>query len=115
MKNVISDQKAMSESLEKARQEGAFEKKILIGKGQYISGNKFTGIKKGGKGEPFSHYNEQITIVVKGCIEFHLEDKVIILKAGDTVFVPANAVHYGIALEDSTVIDIFSPPRDYMD
>jgi|GEM_PF-4278363 len=114
-KKVISDQKEMSDSLKAAQQAGAYEGMKSVGHGEYINGNKFIGIKKGCAGEPFSHFNEQITIVVEGCIEFHLEDEVHILRAGDTVFVPANKVHYGIALEDSTVIDMFAPPRKFMD
>ena len=113
---VITGDKAMSDSLKAAQKAGAVNQMISVAKGEQLSATKFTGVVKGAKGEPFSHPNEQVTVILSGHVEFHLGDEVLQLKAGDAVFVPANVVHYGICMEDdSSMIDIFSPPRKYMD
>ena len=59
------------------------------------------------------HPNEQITYVVEGEMEFTLEGKTKVLKAGDGVVVPANQEHGALVLSKPTkVIDAWYPMRE---
>lgn len=58
------------------------------------------------------HEHEQATTVVKGKLEFYLNGEEQILEAGDGLFIPANAEHEVVALEDSLVLDSFTPVRE---
>lgn len=57
------------------------------------------------------HPNEQMTIVLRGKVIFTGETEVKAASAGDIVRTPSNAYHAVSALEDSIVLDIFSPAR----
>lgn len=68
--------------------------------------------KKGGIGAKHSHPHEQIGYIVSGKLcyqEEGCEDKV--LQTGDTYYVKPNAVHGIEALEDTVLLDIFTPMR----
>lgn len=68
--------------------------------------------KKGGIGTPHSHEaHEQIGYVVKGSFEVQVGEEKSILKAGDSYYAGFNQVHGVVALEDSVLIDIFTPIR----
>lgn len=60
---------------------------------------------------PHSHPQEQITIVFKGRLQYTVDDQTFILEPGDSVYVPANAVHTGLALDDCQAVDVFTPGR----
>lgn len=60
------------------------------------------------------HENEQISYVVSGALRFLMgedQDEEIIVRGGEVLVVPSNLPHYVVALEDSLVVDLFSPPR----
>jgi len=65
-----------------------------------------------------SHENEQISCIVSGCLRFGLgyagepNYREVELRAGESVLLPANAPHSATALEDTVVLDIFSPPSE---
>lgn len=61
---------------------------------------------------PHSHPHEQSGYVVRGRFEFTIGDQVRVLGPGDAYLIPGNLVHSTRAIEDSVVIDIFSPVRD---
>jgi quercetin dioxygenase-like cupin family protein len=58
------------------------------------------------------HIHEQITTVVSGTLEFTLAGETHLLKAGQAICVPSQKPHMARALEATTVIDAFSPPRE---
>jgi quercetin dioxygenase-like cupin family protein len=58
------------------------------------------------------HSNEQIATVLEGRLRFVVGDEERIVTAGETVPVAANVPHEVEALEDSVVLDVFSPARD---
>ena len=61
------------------------------------------------------HHHEQITFILEGEMEFSLEGKKRILKAGDGVIVPSNKEHNVSALTRTIVVDAWSPVRnDYV-
>lgn len=62
-----------------------------------------------------SHEHEQITQVLEGRLEITLEGKTIVLSPGEILVIPSNAIHSGKALDDCSVLDVFTPVReDYL-
>ena len=67
---------------------------------------------KGAVGAPHSHPHEQIGYIISGKLIYHEEgeeDKV--LSSGDTYYVKPNAVHGIDVLEDTMLLDVFTPMR----
>ncbi len=60
---------------------------------------------------PHEHPEEQIGYVIKGKIEVTIGGESSVLQAGDCYFIAGNVPHHFRLIEDSEVIDIFSPPR----
>ena len=68
---------------------------------------------KGGPVNRHSHPHDQITYIVKGTLEFCVEGEKAIVHAGDTMCIPGGIEHGPTEiLEDSVIIDTFSPKRD---
>ena len=63
-------------------------------------------------GATHAHPQEQITYVLKGCVEFSTDSGKRTTKAGDVIVFAENEAHGSLALEDSLVIDIFSSIRE---
>src|SRR3954451_24964084 len=59
-----------------------------------------------------SHENEQVTVLEQGALRFIFEHEDKIVRAGETLAIPPDAPHRVEALEDSLVMDIFSPVRE---
>ena len=67
----------------------------------------------GSKGAPHSHPHEQIGYIISGKLiykEEGEEDK--LLSTGDTYYVKTNAVHGIDVLEETKLLDIFTPMRE---
>lgn len=67
---------------------------------------------KGAKGNFHSHPHLQITYIAKGIFEFTIDGETKIVKQGDSVYMPSNAVHGVTALEDGILVDVFNPMRE---
>ena len=68
---------------------------------------------KGAVGAKHSHPHEQIGYIISGKLIYQEEscpDK--ILETGDTYYVAPNAVHGVQVLEDTKLLDIFTPMRE---
>ena len=59
-----------------------------------------------------AHPHEQLSVVIKGEIEFTIGDEKKLLKAGDAVSIPGNVQHSATALVDAELIECFTPVRD---
>ncbi len=62
-----------------------------------------------------SHDNEQIAVVLEGEIEFGLGDdeaETVTLTAGQVLHIPSNVPHSARALQDTLILDLFSPPSE---
>ncbi len=59
-----------------------------------------------------THVHEQTGYVVKGEMRFTVDGQVIIAKAGDCWNLPSNVPHGAVALEESVVVEVFSPVRE---
>jgi quercetin dioxygenase-like cupin family protein len=58
------------------------------------------------------HPNEQVANILSGRVRFAVGDEERIVGAGECVPLPADVPHEVEALEDSIIIDVFSPPRE---
>ena len=58
------------------------------------------------------HPNEQIATVVEGRLRFVVGEEERVVGVGETVVLPASVPHEVEALEDSVVLDVFSPARE---
>ena len=67
---------------------------------------------KGATGALHSHSHEQVSYIHKGSFEFEIEGEKKTVKEGDSIYIPKDAVHGVIALEDSVIIDVFTPQRE---
>lgn len=62
------------------------------------------------------HENEQFACIMSGALRFGLgaegsaERREIIVKAGEVLHLPSNLPHSAEAIEDTVVLDLFSPP-----
>lgn len=61
---------------------------------------------------PHRHPHEQIGMVLSGRMVLRVGEETADLRAGDGYAVPPGVEHEVKVLEDSLVIDVFSPPRD---
>jgi quercetin dioxygenase-like cupin family protein len=61
---------------------------------------------------PHSHVHEQCGYLVSGRLEFTIDGRAEVIEPGGGWFVPSNAVHSVVALEDAIAIDVFSPVRE---
>jgi quercetin dioxygenase-like cupin family protein len=59
-----------------------------------------------------AHANEQVATVLAGRLRFVVGDDEQIVAAGESMFVPGDVPHMVEALEDSVVLDVFSPVRE---
>lgn len=66
---------------------------------------------KGAVGEPHHHPHQQIGYVISGSFLVNDGEKSEILKAGDSYLIPPDRTHGVTALEDSKLLDVFTPMR----
>ena len=104
------------------RKKGAANKRQLM-EGAYLStlvhGEKTLmgqfSIAKGSEIPPHSHPHEQTGFMVSGKLRFKVEDEMMEVESGDSWCIPGGVEHSADALEDSVIIEVFSPVReDYL-
>jgi len=57
------------------------------------------------------HPNEQIVNVLEGALRIVADGETHVVSAGESLLVPSGVPHDAEALEDTLVLDVFSPPR----
>jgi quercetin dioxygenase-like cupin family protein len=57
------------------------------------------------------HPQEQFGYVIQGSFRVTIGDETVILKAGDSYYVPANVPHAFVAIGATEAIDVFTPVR----
>ncbi|GLC80773.1 cupin domain-containing protein [Lacrimispora brassicae] len=68
--------------------------------------------KKGAAGKVHKHPHEQVSYIVSGSFEYEANGVTYMLKAGDSYYVEPDVLHGAVALEDSVILDIFTPQRE---
>ena len=87
---------------------------------RFITGDSVTigrfELKQGGVVPSHSHANEQVSIVLSGALLFKIDGRETVVRAGEVMQIPGNAAHEVEVLEDTLVVDVFSPVRqDWID
>ena len=59
-----------------------------------------------------SHHNEQVSMVERGALQFAIEGGQQVVRAGESLVIPPHVAHGVVALEDTVVMDVFSPARE---
>jgi len=67
---------------------------------------------KGWSGARHSHPHHQMVYVVRGHIRFEAAGRSWAMRGGDSVVVDGGVEHQAAALEDSEVLDVFTPYRE---
>ena len=67
---------------------------------------------KGWVGARHSHPHEQMVYIVSGHIRFEHPGGIFEARTGDSFLLPGDVEHQASALEDSEVLDIFTPMRE---
>jgi quercetin dioxygenase-like cupin family protein len=88
---------------------GVIRRVLCYSKNQMMTEVTF---EKGARGNMHAHPHEQISYIAKGSFEFTIEGNVEVVHTGDSVYIPPNAQHGTLALEDSIIVDVFTPMRD---
>jgi quercetin dioxygenase-like cupin family protein len=72
-------------------------------------------IAKGSAIPPHSHPHEQTGIMISGRLRFKVEAEIFDAQSGDSWCIPGKVEHSAEALEDSVIVEVFSPVReDYL-
>src|SRR5258705_12296565 len=87
---------------------------------QYITGDRVTiarfELKRGGIVPRHEHENEQVSVVLSGTLLFKIDGREITVRAGEVMQIPGQVAHEVEGLEDTLVMDVFSPGRqDWID
>ena len=87
---------------------------------RYLMGDRITvaqlELKRGGVVGTHAHENEQVSMVISGALKFIIDGREIILRGGEVLVIPGTVPHGVEALEDTLVVDVFSPIRqDWID
>ena len=69
-------------------------------------------LEKGTVVAPHKHPHEQSTYIISGEVEFTISEQKTLVKAGQAIHIPSDAVHGVIAHEATVLLDSFSPPRE---
>lgn len=72
----------------------------------------YVEFKNGAIGTLHQHPHLQISYVVSGSFVAHIGSEDRVIKTGDFYYIPANIEHGVRALEDSVLIDVFTPMRE---
>lgn len=57
------------------------------------------------------HVHEQVTSVLSGRLRLEIDGHATVLTAGELARIPSNLPHLAEALEDTIVLDVFTPAR----
>jgi quercetin dioxygenase-like cupin family protein len=82
---------------------------------RYLTGDHVTiarfELKQGGVVPRHSHDNEQVSCVLSGVLQFRFDDREVLVGAGELMQIPGGVAHEVHVLEDTVVMDVFSPVR----
>ena len=87
---------------------------------KYFTGDRVTvarfELRRGGVVPRHAHDNEQVSCVLTGSLKFQFDEREVIVGPGEVMQIPGGIAHAVTVLEDTVVIDVFSPVRqDWID
>ena len=87
----------------------SIRRRMIVGSKEMLVRWEF---RKGAVAARHSHPHEQIVMMIDGKLRLAVGDAETIMAPGDIIVIPPNVPHEAQALEDTVVLDIFSPPRE---
>ena len=115
MTNALHVTRYRWDDLEIDRPIALLTRKRIIGEQMMISQ---VHLEKGFAVASHAHENEQFACVVSGRIRFGIGDEnssdyeQVELVAGEVLHLPSNVIHSAEAVEDTVILDLFSPPSE---
>ena len=87
---------------------------------RYVTTDRMTvahfNLSRGAVVPKHTHDHEQLSYVVSGVLKFIVDGQEIVVRPGEAIQIPSQAVHGVEVLEDCLVIDTFAPVRqDWID
>ncbi len=89
--------------------EGVTRKTLAIGEKMLLA--EFT-FRRGAIVPSHTHPHEQVGYVVKGKVNLRIGEQKYLLGTGDSYYIKPNMEHSAELIEESVIIDVFSPPRE---
>ncbi len=86
------------------------QRRVLHAEGQMMAIEII--LNQGSQGAIHQHPHEQMTYCMKGRLKYTLEGKEVEISSGQLLYVPSQVPHGVIAVEDSHVIETFTPIRE---
>ncbi len=68
--------------------------------------------KAGAEGPLHEHFHEQVSYCVSGKLEFTVDGETCMIGAGDSIYMPPDSLHGAKIIEDTVLLDIFTPQRE---
>ena len=89
---------------------GGTERRILAWNEQLMAVE--VSFDAGAVGAPHTHPHTQCSYVLSGSFRYTVEGEEALLLPGDSVIVPADAVHGTVCVEKGVLLDLFTPCRE---
>ncbi len=89
---------------------GRIDRKIRAKGGRMMMVEVF--FKAGAVGAEHRHPHEQLTYCLSGEFVFNVDGETSTVRAGDSLYVPASALHGTTCVADGRLLDIFTPQRE---
>ena len=89
---------------------GLIDRKIRARGGSMMMVEVF--FKAGAIGAEHRHVHEQLTYCFSGEFVFNVEGETSTVRAGDSLYVPASALHGTTCVADGRLLDMFTPQRE---
>jgi len=98
----------------------ALEKITEMVSRKFVTGDRLTlaqiYLKRGAVVPVHSHESEQMTYVLQGTLKLLVAGEEVTLREGEVLHIPSGAAHQVEAIDDTFVLDVFSPIRqDWLD
>jgi len=87
----------------------SIRRRMIVGSREMLVRWEF---RKGALAARHNHPHEQIVMMIEGKLQLTVGNTSTTMTPGDIVVIPPDVPHAALALEDTVVLDIFSPPRE---
>jgi quercetin dioxygenase-like cupin family protein len=84
-------------------------RRLVVGENEMLG---YFTLKKGCVVPAHKHVSEQMSVILKGALAFTIAGAKTVVKEGEVLVIPPNVEHEAVAVEDTVVLDCFSPIRD---
>jgi quercetin dioxygenase-like cupin family protein len=69
-------------------------------------------VERGTEVTPHSHLNDQVGYLVYGQLDYTIGGERRLMQQGDSWAIPGGVLHSAVAVQNSLIVEVFSPPRE---